>query len=117
MVSTFITDPILQLAHIEDITFLNFARDLKLHLVWPNHGELRKSLTFSKVYHFKMNKDDEEEACFSIIDYKFGYVSEGRELLRSIGGTQYSADIGPVEFCRIYGCAEITIVCRGYEMS
>lgn len=117
MANLFITDPILQLAHIEDITFLNLARDLKLHLVWPSHGELRKSLTFSKVYLFKMSKDDEEEACFSIIDYKFEYKNEGGDLLRSIGGSNYSEDIGPVQFCRIYGCAEITIVCRDYQVS
>ena len=117
MANAFITDPILQVAHIEDITFLNLARDLELYLIWPNHGELRKSLTFSKVYLFKMSKDDEDEASFSIIDYKFECASEGRELLRSIGGTEYSEDLGPVQFCRIYGCAEITIVCRDYRIS
>lgn len=117
MASAFITNPILQLAHMENITFLNLARDLKLHLVWPNHGDLRKSLTFSKVYLFKMSKDDEEESCFSIIDYKFEYANEGKEVLRSIGGTEYPEDIGTVQFCRIYGCVEITIVCRNYQVS
>lgn len=109
--------PELELSHIEQITFSNMGSDLILHLVRPQIDERKMQLTFEKVLFFSIDKDDAEEFCFSIINCRIEHVECGEEIIRALGGMDYSKPIGPVAYCQIEGCATIRVVSRSYQLA
>lgn len=110
--------------HIENMTFPNLATDLMLHLWLPadlpenlKHEDIRKKLLFRDVMHFSLNKDEDEEAAFLILDPNIEEIEDGTELLKQLGGSRYADPIGKVTYCEIEGCATIRIVSRTCQVS
>ncbi len=108
-------DVVLENFHIEDIAFINDAKDISLKFFIPDG--LEKELVFEDVLFFSCEKIAGESAGFSIIDSTLKKVDDGTQLMKEVSGVGYSSQIGPVIYLSIHGCLNVKLVSSDYRIN